>query len=50
MYDTLIGDGGRENGCDEQESLRIIEEKSNVFFDPEIVKVFLKIKRQLRHS
>ncbi|MCI9082068.1 MAG: response regulator [Lachnospiraceae bacterium] len=50
LYDTLIGDGGRENGCDEQESLRIIEEKSNVFFDPEIVKVFLKIKRQLRHS
>lgn len=50
LYDTLIGDGGRENGFDEQESLRIIEEKSNVFFDPEIVKVFLKIKRQLRHS
>lgn len=50
LYDTLIGEGGREDSCDEQESLRIIEEKSNVFFDPEIVKVFLKIKRQLRHS
>ncbi len=50
LYDTLIGDGKGENDCDEETSLRIIEEKSNIFFDPQIVKVFLKIKRQLRHS
>ena len=49
LFDTLTGNG-EEDGCDEQESLKIIEEKSGIFFDPEIVKVFLKIKRQLRHS
>ncbi len=48
FYDTMIGDQGE--GCDTEETLKIIEKESTVFFDPEIVKVFLKIRNQLRHS
>lgn len=49
-YDTLIGEEGQEETYSPQESLRIIKEGSGVYFDPDIVGVFLKIKNQLRHS
>ena len=50
VYDTLIGspEGGQRR--DPKASLAVIQEKSGSFFDPDIVKVFQKIKRQLRHS
>lgn len=49
-YDTLIGEEGQEETYSPQESLRIIKEGSGVYFDPDIVGVFLKIKNQLRHN
>lgn len=49
-YDTLIGEEGQEETYSPQESLRIIKAGSGVYFDPDIVGVFLKIKNQLRHS
>ena len=50
VYDTLIGspEGGQRR--DPKASLAVIKKKSGSFFDPDIVKVFQKIKRQLRHS
>ncbi len=49
-YDTLTGEEGQEETYSPQESLRIIKERSGIYFDPDIVDVFLKIKNQLRHS
>lgn len=49
-YDTLKGEKAGGLGKSQEDRLKIIEQKSGVFFDPEIVKVFLKIKRQLRHG
>ncbi len=50
VYDTLIGSlqGGKRR--DPEASIAVIREKSGTFFDPDIVKVFQKIKRRLRHS
>lgn len=49
-FDTLTGEEGQEETYSPQESLRIIKEGSGMYFDPDIVGVFLKIKNQLRHS
>ncbi len=44
---TMAGEGG---GLSAEESLKIINEKSGNCFDPDIVKVFNKIWRQLRRD
>lgn len=50
IYDTLTGKRVYKSAYDEEKSIEIIAEGSGTFFDPRIVDVFLKIKRQLRHS
>lgn len=50
IYDTLTGERCYKSAYSIEESLRIIEEGSGNFFDPEIVDVFMKIQKQLRHS
>ena len=49
-YDTLTGAEGQGETYSPLESLRIIKEGSGIYFDPDIVDVFLKIKNLLRHS
>lgn len=49
-YDTLTGAEGQGETYSPLESLRIIKEGSGIYFDPDIVDVFFKIKNQLRHS
>ncbi len=49
-YDILTGEGGQEGAYSPEESIQIIKERSGTYFDPAIVDVFVKIKKQLRHS
>lgn len=49
-FDLLTGEGGHEETYSSQESFRLIKEGSGIYFDPDIVNVFLKIRKQLRHS
>ncbi len=49
-FDLLTGEGGQEETYSSQESFRLIKEGSGIYFDPDIVNVFLKIRKQLRHS
>ncbi len=49
-YDILTGEGGQEGTYSPEESIQIIRERSGTYFDPDIVDVFVKIKKQLRHS
>ncbi|MCI9525887.1 MAG: response regulator [Lachnospiraceae bacterium] len=49
-YDILVGEEGREGTCSPQECIQMIKDGSGVFFDPDIVSVFVKIKNRLRHS
>lgn len=49
-YDILTGEGGQEGTYSPEESIQIIRERSGTYFDPDIVDVFVKIKKRLRHS
>lgn len=49
-YDMLTGGEGRGKAYSPEESLLMIQEKSGMYYDPDIVNVLLKIKNQLRHS
>ena len=50
IYDTLLGERCYKKAYSKEESLKIIEEGSGTFFDPEIVDVFLKVQKQLHHA
>ncbi|MCI8483937.1 MAG: response regulator [Lachnospiraceae bacterium] len=50
IYDTLLGERCYKEAYSTEESLKIIEEGSGTFFDPEIVDVFLKVKKQFHHE
>lgn len=50
IYDTLLGERCYKEAYSKEESLKIIEEGSGTFFDPEIVDVFLKVKKQFHHE
>ena len=50
IYDDLLEGKHGQDSDKKAESLRIIEEGSGTFFDPEIVEVFLKVQKQLHHE
>jgi len=50
IFDTLTGERCYKSAYSKEESLKIIGEGSGTFFDPEIVDVFMKVEKQLRHS
>ncbi|EOT26552.1 hypothetical protein C805_00652 [Eubacterium sp. 14-2] len=50
IFDTLLGERCYKKAYSKEESLKIIEEGSGTFFDPEIVDVFLKVQKQLHHE
>lgn len=50
IFDTLTGERCYKSAYSKEESIKIIEEGSGTFFDPEIVDVFMKVEKQLRHS
>ena len=50
VYDDLLEGNHGEDSDKKAESLRIIEEGSGTFFDPEIVSVFLKVQKQLHNE
>lgn len=49
-YDILTGEQGQEGTYSPEESIRMIQEKSGTYFDPDIVRVFVKIRNRLHHS
>ena len=49
IYDDLLEGKHGQDSDKKAESLRIIEEGSGTFFDPEIVEVFLKVQKQLHY-
>lgn len=50
IFDTLTGDRCYKIGYTMEESLQIIEECKEIYFDPDIVDVFMKIQKQLKHN
>lgn len=50
VYDDLLEKKHGEDSGNKAEILRIMEEGSGTFFDPEIVDVFLKVQKQLHHE
>lgn len=50
IFDTLTGERCYKMAYTIEESLQIINECKEIYFDPDIVDVFMKIQRQLRHN
>lgn len=50
IFDTLTGERCYKIAYTMEESLQIIEECKEIYFDPGIVDVFKKIKKQLKHN
>ncbi len=50
VYDTLTGERCYKEAFSHEDSIQIINENSGVSFDPDIIEVFNKIKRQLRRE
>lgn len=50
IFDTLTGERCYKIGYTIEESLQIIEECREIYFDPDIVDVFLRIQKQLKHN
>lgn len=49
-FDTLTGERFYKAAYTMDESIQIIEQSKGIYFDPDIVDVFLRIKKQLRHN
>lgn len=50
IYDTLTGERCYKTAYSTEESLTIIKECKEIYFDPDIVDVFMHIYKQLRHN
>ncbi|NLL76240.1 MAG: response regulator [Clostridiales bacterium] len=50
IFDTLTGERCYKMAYTIEQSLLIIEECKGIYFDPDIVEVFMKIQKQLRHN
>ena len=50
VYDTLRGEPDNRDSGALEDCFKFIEQGSASWFDPEIVRVFLKVKKRLRHS
>ena len=50
IFDTLTGERCYKIAYTMEESLQIIEECKETYFDPDIVDVFMRIRRQLKHN
>lgn len=50
VYDTLMGEPENRESDALENCFMFIEQGSGTWFDPEIVDVFLKVKKRLRHS
>lgn len=50
IYDTLTGERCYKTAYSIEESLEIIEECKEIYFDPDIVDVFMRIQKQLKHN
>lgn len=50
IFDTLMGERCYKNAYTMEQSLRIIEECRDIYFDPDIVDVFVRIQKQLKHN
>ena len=50
IFDTLTGERCYKIAYTIEESLQIIEQCKGIYFDPDIVDIFMKIRKQLRHN
>lgn len=50
IFDTLTGERCYKNAYTIEESLKIIKECRGIYFDPDIVDVFVRIQKQLKHN
>lgn len=50
IFDTLTGERCYKIGYTMEESLQIIEECKEIYFDPDIVDIFMRIQKQLKHN
>lgn len=50
IFDTLTGERCYKKAYTMEESLEIIKECRGIFFEPEMVDIFMKVYKQLRHN